>query len=59
MLPMSTKDHQRAPPMSYLCGVLENRRERLHLQTPRADTCTLPGTARADSGGSKNETKKN
>ena len=46
---MSTKDHQRAP---------QHRRERLHLQTPRGYTCTLPGTTRADSGGSKNETKK-
>ena len=25
----------------------------VHLQTPRGYTCTLPGTARADSGGSK------
>ena len=28
------------------------------MQTPRGYTCTLPGTTRADSGGSKNETKK-
>ena len=30
----------------------------LHLQTPRADTCTFQGTARADSGGSKTRQKK-
>ncbi len=32
------------------CGMMAQ------LQTPRGYTCTLPGTTRADSGGSKNET---
>ena len=36
----------------------ERRHEGLHLQTPRGDTCRLPGMARADSGGCKTGRKK-
>ena len=39
--------------MSYLCIVNLRPQSHFHLQTRRADTCTIPGTARADSRGSK------
>jgi len=49
MLPMSTKDHQRAPPMSYLCTVLRTQARAptfadspsRHLHTPGNRTCRL------------------
>ena len=49
VLPMSTKDHQRPPPMLYLCNVLRTQAlalvfaesKRLRLHTPGNSTCRL------------------
>jgi len=56
MLPMSTKDHQRAPPMSYLCTVLRTQARAptfadspsRHLHTPGNRTCRLQRQQKRD-----------